>query len=101
MPYGWAPGNRSPRSPSDQRPRAVRLYDRLGTMAEHFTMLERLDSAVHAYNNTVGSLGAARVSSRPGAFATRGRPTGEIVQLSAIERATQEPVAPEPARRSA
>jgi DNA recombination protein RmuC len=75
------------------------LYDRLGTMAGHFTMLgKRLDSAVQAYNNTVGSL-ERRVLVTARRFRDQGAaPTGEIVQLTAIERATQEPVAPELAR---
>lgn len=75
------------------------LYDRLGTMAGHFTMLgKRLDSAVHAYNDTVGSL-ERRVLVTARRFRDQGAaPTGEIVQLTAIERATQEPVAPELAR---
>jgi DNA recombination protein RmuC len=72
------------------------LYDRLGTMAGHFTTLgKRLDSAVQAYNHTVGSL-ERRVLVTARRFRDQGAaPTGEIVQLTAIERAVQEPAAPE------
>jgi DNA recombination protein RmuC len=72
------------------------LYERLGTMAGHFTTLgKRLDSAVQAYNQTLGSL-ERRVLVTARRFREQGAaPSGEIVPLAALERSTQAPTAPE------
>ena len=72
------------------------LYTRLATMGEHVTTLgRRLDSAVGAYNQTVGSLErrvlpAARRLAEHGAGSPK-----DIPALDAVDRAAQLPQAPE------
>jgi len=68
------------------------LYERLGTMAEHFVTLgKRLDGSVQAYNQTVGSferrvLVSARKFSDHGVSTAKGLP-----DVLAIEKSTQPP----------
>ncbi len=72
------------------------LYARLATVGEHVTTLgRRLDGAVGAYNQTVGSLErrvlpAARRLAEHGAGAPK-----EIAPLDAVDRSAQLPQAPE------
>jgi DNA recombination protein RmuC len=72
------------------------LYGRLAVLGEHFVTLgKRLDGAVTAYNQTVGSL-ERRVlptARRFSDLAAAGRK--EIPSLSGIEKVTQVPQAPE------
>ena len=72
------------------------IYTRLSTASEHVVTLgKRLDGAVAAYNQTVGSLErrvlpAARRLAEHGAGGTK-----EIAALEAVDRAAQLPQAPE------
>ena len=72
--------------------RGRELYERLATMTEHLTLLgRRLDGAVGAYNQTVGSferlvLVSARRFPEHGIGATKELPSAEPV-----ERTTQQP----------
>jgi DNA recombination protein RmuC len=70
------------------------LYGRLGVMARHFAKVGKsLDSAVGAYNETVGSL-ERRVLVQARRFEAHGM-SGEIAELEALERRTQPLQAPE------
>lgn len=66
------------------------LYDRLRTMAGHFTVVGRsLDSAVKAYNSTVGSL-ETRVLASARKFTDLGTTTKEeIPEIEAVESAAR------------
>jgi DNA recombination protein RmuC len=68
------------------------LYERLATMIDHFaTVGKRLDSAVQAYNQTVGSL-ERRVLVSARRFADQGVPVSkELVELAPIEKSAQTP----------
>jgi DNA recombination protein RmuC len=72
------------------------LYERLGTLAEHFGRIGRgLDRAVDAYNDAVGSL-ELRVLASARRFKELGSATaGEIEQPDSIERTTRRLNAPE------
>ena len=72
------------------------LYERIGRLAEHFTRLgKRLDGAVDAYNDAVGSL-ESRVLVSARRFAEMGAGTSDPVpELEGIERAVRETRAPE------
>ncbi len=72
------------------------LYERLATMGSHFARLGgRLDKAVEAYNETLGSL-EARVLPAARRFPDLGVPAkNELPALSAIERAAKPLTAPE------
>jgi len=77
------------------------LYERLATMTEHVATLgRRLDSAVQAYNQTVGSferrvLVSARRFTEHGIDAAK-----EIVELSPVDKSTQPPQTVELAPRA-
>lgn len=68
------------------------LYERLTTMTEHFiTMGKKLDGAVQAYNQSVGSL-ERRVLPQARKLTEHGvRPKKELPEVVGIERATQPP----------
>jgi len=68
------------------------LYERLATMADHFaTVGKRLDGAVQAYNQTVGSL-ERRVLVSARKFPEHGIGTDkQIVELAPVDRSTQQP----------
>ncbi|HET7572126.1 MAG TPA: DNA recombination protein RmuC, partial [Gaiellaceae bacterium] len=68
------------------------LYERLTTMTEHFVTLgKRLDGAVQAYNQSVGSL-ERRVLPQARKLTEHGvRPKKELPELEGIERSTQPP----------
>jgi DNA recombination protein RmuC len=62
------------------------LYERLGTLARHFSKLGRsLDGAVGAYNEAVGSL-ESRVLVSARRFETHGVPGAEIGEVTPLER---------------
>ena len=68
------------------------LYERLTVMTEHFTTLgKRLDGAVQAYNQTVGSF-ERRVLPQARKLTEHGvRPKKELPELEGLERSTQQP----------
>jgi DNA recombination protein RmuC len=68
------------------------LYERLATMVEHVSVLgRRLDSAVQAYNQTVGSL-ERRVLVSARRFTDHGISSSkELVELNPVEKSTQPP----------
>lgn len=68
------------------------LYERLTTMTEHFATLgKRLDGAVQAYNQSVGSL-ERRVLPQARRLTEHGvRPKKELSELEGVERTTQPP----------
>ena len=68
------------------------LYERLATMVDHFAKLgKRLDGAVQAYNQTVGSL-ERRVLVSARRFPEHGIATGkQIAELAPIDKSTQQP----------
>ncbi len=72
------------------------VYSRIGTMGEHLAKLGgRLDGAVTAYNETIGSL-ERRVLPATRKLADHGAGgTKEIAPLDPVDRATQAPQAPE------
>ena len=72
------------------------LYERLATMGSHFSRLgSRLDKAVEAYNETLGSL-EARVLPAARRFPDLGVPAkNELPALAAIDRAAKPLTAPE------
>ena len=78
------------------------LYERLATMVDHFsTVGKRLDGAVQAYNQTVGSL-ERRVLVSARKFPEHGIGTDkEIVELAPIDKSTQQPQTIELPTRSA
>ena len=78
------------------------LYERLATMVEHFsTVGKRLDGAVRAYNQTVGSL-ERRVLVSARRFPEHGIGTDkQIVELAPVDKSTQQPQTIELPSRSA
>jgi DNA recombination protein RmuC len=68
------------------------LYERLTVMSEHFmTLGKRLDGAVQAYNQSVGSF-ERRVLPQARKLTEHGiRPKKELPEIEAIERVTQPP----------
>ena len=68
------------------------LYERLATMVDHFATLgKRLDGAVQAYNQTVGSL-ERRVLVSARKFPEHGIGTDrQIVELAPVDKSTQQP----------
>jgi DNA recombination protein RmuC len=72
------------------------LHTRLSTMSDHFAKLGRsLDGAVRSYNETMGSL-ERRVLVTARRFKEHGAvPSGELAELTPIERTAQQPQAPE------
>jgi DNA recombination protein RmuC len=68
------------------------LYERLATMVDHFaTVGKRLDGAVQAYNQTVGSL-ERRVLVSARKFPEHGIGTDkQIVELAPVDKSTQQP----------
>ncbi len=72
------------------------VYQRIGTMGEHLAKLGgKLDGAVSAYNETIGSL-ERRVLPATRKLADHGAGgTKEIAPLEPLDRATQAPQAPE------
>jgi DNA recombination protein RmuC len=78
------------------------LYERLATMVDHFaTVGKRLDGAVQAYNQTVGSL-ERRVLVSARKFPEHGIGTDkQIVELAPIDKSTQPPQTIELPSRSA
>ncbi len=78
------------------------LYERLATMVDHFsTVGKRLDGAVQAYNQTVGSL-ERRVLVSARKFPEHGIGTDkQIVELAPIDKSTQPPQTIELPTRSA
>jgi DNA recombination protein RmuC len=68
------------------------LYERLTVMTEHFTALgKRLDGAVQAYNQTVGSF-ERRVLPQARKLTEHGvRPKKKLEELESLERSTQQP----------
>ena len=78
------------------------LYERLATMVDHFsTVGKRLDGAVQAYNQTVGSL-ERRVLVSARKFPEHGIGTDkQIVELAPVDKSTQQPQTIELPSRSA
>jgi DNA recombination protein RmuC len=78
------------------------LYERLATMVDHFsTVGKRLDGAVQAYNQTVGSL-ERRVLVSARKFPEHGIGTDkQIVELAPVDKSTQQPQTIELPTRSA
>ena len=78
------------------------LYERLSTMVDHFgTVGKRLDGAVQAYNQTVGSL-ERRVLVSARKFPEHGIGTDkQIVELTPVDKSTQQPQTIELPSRSA
>jgi DNA recombination protein RmuC len=78
------------------------LYERLATMVDHFaTVGKRLDGAVQAYNQTVGSL-ERRVLVSARRFPDHGIGTDkQIVELTPVDKSTQQPQTIELPTRSA
>jgi DNA recombination protein RmuC len=78
------------------------LYERLSTMVDHFgTVGKRLDGAVQAYNQTVGSL-ERRVLVSARKFPDHGIGTDkQIVELTPVDKSTQQPQTIELPSRSA
>ena len=78
------------------------LYERLATMVDHFgTVGKRLDSAVQAYNQTVGSL-ERRVLVSARKFPEHGIGTDkQIAELPPVDKSTQQPQTIELPTRSA
>ena len=78
------------------------LYERLATMVDHFAMVgKRLDGAVQAYNQTVGSL-ERRVLVSARKFPEHGIGTDrQIVELAPVDKSTQQPQTIELPSRSA
>ncbi len=78
------------------------LYERLATMVDHFaTVGKRLDGAVQAYNQTVGSL-ERRVLVSARKFPEHGIGTDkQIVELVPVDKSTQQPQTIELPSRSA
>ncbi len=78
------------------------LYERLATMVGHFaTVGKRLDGAVQAYNQTVGSL-ERRVLVSARRFPEHGIGTDkQIVELAPVDKSTQQPQTIELPTRSA
>jgi len=78
------------------------LYERLSTMVDHFgTVGKRLDGAVQAYNQTVGSL-ERRVLVSARKFPEHGIGTDKrIVELTPVDKSTQQPQTIELPSRSA
>ena len=78
------------------------LYERLSTMVDHFgTLGKRLDGAVQAYNQTVGSL-ERRVLVSARKFPEHGIGTDkQIVELMPVDKSTQQPQTIELPSRSA
>jgi DNA recombination protein RmuC len=68
------------------------LYERLSTMTDHFVTLgKRLDGAVQAYNQSVGSM-ERRVMPKARELTAHGvRSTKELPELEGIDRAAQAP----------
>jgi DNA recombination protein RmuC len=68
------------------------LYERLTTMTDHFVTLgKRLDGAVQAYNQSVGSL-ERRVLPQARKLTEHGvRPKKELPELEGVDRSTQPP----------
>jgi DNA recombination protein RmuC len=68
------------------------LYERLATMVEHVSVLgKRLDSAVQAYNQTVGSL-ERRVLVSARRFTDHGiHSSKELAELAPVDKSTQPP----------
>jgi DNA recombination protein RmuC len=68
------------------------LYERLTVMTDHFVTLgKRLDGAVHAYNQSVGSF-ERRVLPQARKLTEHGvRPKKELPELEGLERAAQPP----------
>jgi DNA recombination protein RmuC len=68
------------------------LYERLSTMTDHFVTLgKRLDGAVHAYNQSVGSM-ERRVLPKARELTAHGvRSTKELPELEGVDRAAQPP----------
>ncbi len=83
--YGWQQETvaESARAVSDL---GRELYERLGTLARHFTKLGRsLDGAVGAYNEAVGSL-ESRVLVTARKFEGHGIPAADVAALAPLER---------------
>ena len=78
------------------------LYERLATMVDHFANVgKRLDGAVQAYNQTVGSL-ERRVLVSARKFPEHGIGTDrQIVELAPVDKSTQQPQTIELPTRSA
>jgi DNA recombination protein RmuC len=78
------------------------LYERLATMVDHFAVVgKRLDGAVQAYNQTVGSL-ERRVLVSARKFPDHGIGTDkQIVELAPVDKSTQPPQTIELPARSA
>jgi DNA recombination protein RmuC len=68
------------------------LYERLSTMTDHFVTLgKRLDGAVQAYNQSVGSM-ERRVLPKARELTAHGvRSTKELPELAGVDRAAQPP----------
>jgi DNA recombination protein RmuC len=68
------------------------LYERLSTMTDHFATLgKRLDGAVQAYNQSVGSM-ERRVLPKARELTAHGvRSTKELPELESVDRAAQTP----------
>jgi DNA recombination protein RmuC len=68
------------------------LYERLATMVDHFARVGKgLDTAVQAYNQTVGSL-ERRVLVSARRFPEHGIATGkQIAELAPVDKSTQQP----------